>query len=29
METGQVVHFDTNAIRDDRGWSLGVNALLP
>lgn len=27
--TGQVVHFDTNAIRDDRGWTLGVNAILP
>lgn len=27
--TGQVVHFDTTAIREDRGWSLGINALLP
>lgn len=27
--TGQVVHFDTTAIRDDRGWTLGVNAMLP
>jgi len=27
--TGQVVHFDTTAIRNDRGWTLGVNTLLP
>ena len=27
--TGQVVHFDTEAIRDDIGWTIGVNALLP
>jgi len=27
--TGQVVHFDTTAERDDRGWSLGINTLLP
>jgi len=27
--TGQVVHFDTTAQRDDRGWSLGINTLLP
>jgi len=27
--TGQVVHFDTNAVRDMRGWIMGVNANLP
>ena len=26
--TGQVVHFDTRAIRSDRSWSLGVNSHL-
>lgn len=27
--TGQVVHFDTQAIRKDVAWTLGVNANLP
>lgn len=27
--TGQVVHFDTNAKRDMRGWIMGVNSHLP
>ncbi|RUO21126.1 tRNA pseudouridine(38-40) synthase TruA [Aliidiomarina iranensis] len=27
--TGQVVHFDTQNVRDDRAWTLGVNAMLP
>ncbi len=27
--TGQVVHFDTNAVRNDRGWTLGINSKLP
>lgn len=27
--TGQVVHFDTSAVRDMRGWIMGVNANLP
>jgi len=27
--TGQVVHFDTSAIRNERAWVLGVNAHLP
>lgn len=27
--TGQVVHFDTNAERAIRGWTMGVNANLP
>ncbi len=27
--TGQVVHFDTESIRNDRGWTMGVNANLP
>lgn len=27
--TGQVVHFDTNAVRPDKGWTMGVNANLP
>lgn len=27
--TGQVVHFDTGVVRDDRAWTLGVNAYLP
>ncbi|MBB1270336.1 tRNA pseudouridine(38-40) synthase TruA [Shewanella sp. SR44-3] len=27
--TGQVVHFDTTAIRPDSAWTLGVNANLP
>jgi tRNA pseudouridine38-40 synthase len=27
--TGQVVHFDTNAIRPDSAWTLGVNTQLP
>jgi len=27
--TGQVVHFDTNAERTDRGWLLGANSNLP
>ena len=26
--TGQVVHFDTRAMRSDRSWSLGVNSHL-
>lgn len=26
---GQVVHFDTDAARPDRAWTLGVNAALP
>jgi len=26
---GQVVHFDTNAVRDARQWILGLNTLLP
>lgn len=26
---GQVVHFDTQAVRDDRAWVLGVNMNLP
>ncbi len=26
---GQVVHFDTEALREDRSWILGVNANLP
>ncbi len=26
---GQVVHFDTNAVRDDHAWLLGVNSNLP
>ena len=26
---GQVVHFDTESRRDDRGWLLGVNSNLP
>ncbi|MEZ9819826.1 tRNA pseudouridine(38-40) synthase TruA [Shewanella sp. 10N.286.45.A1] len=27
--TGQVVHFDTNAIRKETAWTLGVNVNLP
>ena len=27
--TGQVVHFDTQALRNDRGWTLGLNSYLP
>lgn len=27
--TGQVVHFDTTAIRDDKAWVMGTNAQLP
>jgi tRNA pseudouridine38-40 synthase len=27
--TGQVVHFDTDACRDSRSWSMGVNTNLP
>ena len=27
--TGQVVHFDTGATRDRRGWLLGLNSNLP
>lgn len=27
--TGQVVHFDTTAVRDERAWVLGVNSYLP
>jgi tRNA pseudouridine38-40 synthase len=27
--TGQVVHFDTDAVRDMRGWVMGVNSNLP
>jgi tRNA pseudouridine38-40 synthase len=27
--TGQVVHFDTPSMRDDRGWLLGANSNLP
>jgi len=27
--TGQVVHFDTESTRDDRGWLLGANSNLP
>ncbi len=27
--TGQVVHFTTSAIRNERAWTLGVNANLP
>lgn len=27
--TGQVVHFDTSAVRDMRGWIMGVNSHLP
>lgn len=27
--TGQVVHFDTESIRGERGWTMGINANLP
>jgi len=27
--TGQVVHFETESIRSDKGWTMGVNANLP
>lgn len=27
--TGQVVHFDTDAIRDDKAWIMGTNSRLP
>ena len=27
--TGQVIHFDTSAVRDMRGWIMGVNSNLP
>ena len=27
--TGQVVHFDTNAFRPERAWTMGVNTLVP
>jgi tRNA pseudouridine38-40 synthase len=26
---GQVVHFDTGAVRSERGWILGINSALP
>ena len=26
---GQVVHFDTDSIRTNRGWRLGINSNLP
>lgn len=26
---GQVVHFDTDAVRPDRAWTMGVNSCLP
>jgi tRNA pseudouridine38-40 synthase len=27
--TGQIIHFDTNSIRSERGWLLGINSNLP
>ncbi len=27
--TGQVVHFETDSVRGERGWTMGVNANLP
>ena len=27
--TGQVVHFETDSVRTDKGWTMGVNANLP
>jgi tRNA pseudouridine38-40 synthase len=27
--TGQVVHFETDSVRTDRGWTMGVNRHLP
>jgi len=27
--TGQVVHFDTSAVRDEKAWVMGTNAQLP
>ena len=27
--SGQVVHFNTESVRSDRGWTMGVNANLP
>ena len=27
--TGQVVHFDTNAVRSERSWIMGTNVNLP
>ncbi|PJG84082.1 tRNA pseudouridine(38-40) synthase TruA [Caviibacterium pharyngocola] len=27
--TGQVIHFETNAVRPEKAWSFGVNANLP
>ncbi|GAA0290218.1 tRNA pseudouridine(38-40) synthase TruA [Psychrosphaera haliotis] len=27
--TGQVVHFDTESVRGERGWTMGINANLP
>jgi tRNA pseudouridine38-40 synthase len=27
--TGQVVHFDTESVRTDKGWTMGVNGNLP
>ena len=27
--TGQVVHFESDAVRNERGWTMGVNANLP
>lgn len=27
--TGQVVHFESDAVRSERGWTMGVNANLP
>jgi len=27
--TGQVVHFDTTAVRGERSWTLGINTYLP
>lgn len=27
--TGQVVHFETNAVRPEKAWAFGTNAHLP
>lgn len=27
--SAQVIHFDSNAVRDNRGWKLGINTNLP
>lgn len=27
--TGQVIHFDSSVMRDQKAWTMGVNALLP